>query len=72
MSASAAPAQVLLRAASYGPPVDMFALGAIMAELHTLRPLFPGASEVRPAACFCRNLACTCVVMYCSAANLVW
>lgn len=40
--------QVLLRASSYGPPVDMFAVGAIMAELHTLRPLFPGASEVPP------------------------
>jgi len=24
----------------------MFALGCIMAELYTLRPLFPGASEV--------------------------
>ena len=39
-------AQVLLRAQAYGPPVDMFAVGAIMAELYTLRPLFPGASEV--------------------------
>lgn len=38
--------QVLLRAATYGPQVDMFAVGAIMAELFTLRPLFPGASEV--------------------------
>jgi hypothetical protein len=38
--------QVLLRATTYGPQVDMFAVGAIMAELFTLRPLFPGASEV--------------------------
>lgn len=38
--------QVLLRASTYGPQVDMFAVGAIMAELFTLRPLFPGASEV--------------------------
>ena len=38
--------QVLLRAHVYGPQVDMFALGAIIAELFTLRPLFPGVSEV--------------------------
>lgn len=37
---------MLLRAATYGPQVDMFAVGAIMAEFFTLRPLFPGASEV--------------------------
>ena len=40
--------EVLLRAQQYSAPIDMFALGAIMAELFTLRPLFPGASEVRP------------------------
>ena len=39
--------EVLLRAQAYGPPIDLFALGAIMAELFTLSPLFPGASEVR-------------------------
>ena len=39
--------EVLLRAQQYSAPIDMFALGAIMAELFTLRPLFPGASEVR-------------------------
>lgn len=32
-------------AASYNSPIDQFALGCIMAELFTLRPLFPGASE---------------------------
>ncbi|CAL8464693.1 g4228 [Coccomyxa elongata] len=37
--------EVLLRCKSYGPPVDLFAVGAIIAELFTLRPLFPGASE---------------------------
>ena len=40
--------EVLLRAQQYSAPIDMFALGAIMAELFTLRPLFPGASEVCP------------------------
>ncbi|XP_023005752.1 cyclin-dependent kinase F-4-like isoform X2 [Cucurbita maxima] len=38
--------EVLLQAYLYGPKVDMWAMGAIMAELFTLRPLFPGASEI--------------------------
>ncbi|KAL8521402.1 hypothetical protein ACS0TY_011794 [Phlomoides rotata] len=37
--------EVLLQSPAYGPPVDMWAMGAIMAELFTLRPLFPGSSE---------------------------
>eukprot|EP00245_Coleochaete_scutata_P016282 TRINITY_DN752_c0_g2_i1.p1 TRINITY_DN752_c0_g2~~TRINITY_DN752_c0_g2_i1.p1 ORF type:complete len:485 (-),score=79.85 TRINITY_DN752_c0_g2_i1:765-2219(-) len=37
--------EVLLQSAYYGAPIDMWAMGAIMAELFTLRPLFPGASE---------------------------
>lgn len=42
--------EVLLRANYYSAPIDMFAVGAIMAELYTLRPLFPGSSEV---GCHC-------------------
>ena len=38
--------EVLLRSTVYGAPIDLFALGAIMAELFTLRPLFPGSTEV--------------------------
>lgn len=38
--------EVLLRCANYSAPIDIFALGAIMAELYSLRPLFPGKSEV--------------------------
>ncbi|KAL2489796.1 Protein kinase superfamily protein [Forsythia ovata] len=37
--------EVLLQSQTYGPAVDMWAMGAIMAELFTLRPLFPGSSE---------------------------
>ncbi|XP_016550434.1 cyclin-dependent kinase F-4-like [Capsicum annuum] len=37
--------EVLLQSPIYGPAVDMWAMGAIMAELLTLRPLFPGSSE---------------------------
>lgn len=37
--------EVLLRSSVYNSPVDIFACGAIMAELYTSRPLFPGSSE---------------------------
>ncbi|XP_015084716.1 cyclin-dependent kinase F-4-like [Solanum pennellii] len=37
--------EVLLGSPIYGPAVDMWAMGAIMAELLTLRPLFPGLGE---------------------------
>ena len=37
--------EVLLRTRDYNAPVDMFAVGCIMAELISLRPLFPGSSE---------------------------
>ncbi|KAA8583872.1 hypothetical protein FQN60_015080 [Etheostoma spectabile] len=38
--------EVLLRSTSYSSPIDQWAIGCIMAELYTLRPLFPGSSEV--------------------------
>ncbi|CAH8578787.1 unnamed protein product [Schistosoma turkestanicum] len=38
--------EVLLRSTSYNSPVDLFAVGCIMAELYTFRPLFPGSSEI--------------------------
>jgi protein kinase len=38
--------EVLLQSPSYSAAIDIWAIGAIMAELFTLRPLFPGASEV--------------------------
>lgn len=37
--------EVLLQASSYTAAIDMWAVGAIMAELFTLAPLFPGESE---------------------------
>lgn len=37
--------EVLLRSTNYNAPIDQFAMGCIMAELYTLRPLFPGSSE---------------------------
>ncbi|XP_030612808.1 serine/threonine-protein kinase MAK isoform X4 [Archocentrus centrarchus] len=38
--------EVLLKSSSYSSPIDLWAVGCIMAELYTLRPLFPGSSEV--------------------------
>lgn len=38
--------EVLLRSTNYSSPVDIWAIGCIMAELYTLRPLFPGTSEL--------------------------
>jgi len=37
--------EVILRMLNYSSPVDIWAAGALMAELYTLRPLFPGSSE---------------------------
>lgn len=34
--------ELVLRSVSYNSPVDIFALGCIMAELYTQMPLFPG------------------------------
>lgn len=37
--------EVLLRSVSYNSPIDLWAVGCIMAEFYTFRPLFPGSSE---------------------------
>jgi len=34
-----------LKSTNYNSPVDIWAMGAIMAELYTFKPLFPGTSE---------------------------
>ncbi|CAB4057169.1 ICK [Lepeophtheirus salmonis] len=38
--------EVLLRSTQYSAPIDIWAVGCIMAELYTFRPLFPGNSEI--------------------------
>lgn len=38
--------EVLLRATNYSSPIDLWAVGCIMAEVYSLRPLFPGSSEI--------------------------
>jgi protein kinase len=37
--------EVILKSKNYHSPIDIFALGAIMAELYNKRPLFPGKNE---------------------------
>ena len=37
--------EILLRSTNYNSPVDIFAVGAIMAELYLNHPLFPGSNE---------------------------
>ncbi|KAF3631564.1 Serine/threonine-protein kinase ICK [Capsicum annuum] len=38
--------EVLLQSSSYTPAIDMWAVGAVLAELFTLCPIFPGESEI--------------------------
>ncbi|XP_046995602.1 serine/threonine-protein kinase MAK isoform X2 [Schistocerca americana] len=38
--------EVLLHSTNYSSPIDIWAVGCIMAELYTFRPLFPGNSEI--------------------------
>jgi len=38
--------EILLKSSTYNSPVDIFALGCIMAELYNLAPLFNGSSEM--------------------------
>lgn len=48
--------EVLLRSTNYGPAIDVFAIGAMMAELYTMRPLFPGTSETDQMFKICKVL----------------
>ncbi|KAJ1551658.1 hypothetical protein HK096_005490, partial [Nowakowskiella sp. JEL0078] len=38
--------EILLQSTNYSSPIDIWAVGAIIVELFTLRPLFPGSSEI--------------------------
>lgn len=48
--------EVLLRSRDYSNPVDMWALGTILAELINLKPLFPGDGEIDQVARICEVL----------------
>ena len=48
--------EVLLRSRHYSAPVDTWAIGAILAELVTLKPIFPGQNEVDQVYKICETL----------------
>jgi serine/threonine protein kinase len=48
--------EVLLRARTYSSAVDLWAFGAIMAEVVELRPLFPGTDEMDQVLRICQTL----------------
>ena len=48
--------EVLLRDRIYSNPVDIWALGTILAEMVTLQPLFPGGTEVDQVHRICEVL----------------
>jgi protein kinase len=45
--------EVILKSKSYSAPIDIFAVGAIMAELFNNKPLFPGKSEFEQMGKIC-------------------
>ena len=55
--------EVLLRSTNYNSPIDLWAVGCIMAEVYTFRPLFPGASEVDEIFKICSILGTPTKVM---------
>lgn len=57
--------EVLLRSTKYNSPIDIWAVGCIMAEVYTFRPLFPGISEVDEIFKVCSILGTPTQVRYC-------
>ncbi|RIA93175.1 kinase-like domain-containing protein, partial [Glomus cerebriforme] len=53
--------EVLLRSNSYSSPIDLWAVGTILAELFTLNPLFPGYSEIDQLFTISKVLGSPCV-----------
>jgi intestinal cell (MAK-like) kinase len=48
--------EILLKQTNYNSPVDIFAVGCIMAELYMLAPLFDGKSEIDQIMKICQVL----------------
>jgi len=48
--------EVLLRAKQYTSAIDIFAVGAMMAELYMKKPLFPGNSQADQLQRICQIL----------------
>ncbi|KAF5726569.1 putative mak [Tripterygium wilfordii] len=61
--------EVLLQSSTYTPAIDMWAVGAIVAELFTLSPIFPGESETDQLFKICRILGAPDWTTFSEAAN---
>ena len=48
--------ELLIGSTSYNSPVDIFAMGCILAEMYLFRPLFPGNSEADQLMKICSTL----------------
>lgn len=48
--------EIILKSQSYSSPIDIFAVGAIMAELYNNKPLFPGKNEMDQIRKICEVL----------------
>jgi serine/threonine protein kinase len=48
--------EVLLGSTNYSYPIDLWAVGTILAELASLKPLFPGQSEIDQLFRICKVL----------------
>lgn len=58
--------EVLLHSTSYGSGIDLWAMGCIMAELYTFRPIFPGSSELDQLYKICAVLGTPTKVNVCN------
>jgi serine/threonine protein kinase len=48
--------EIILKSAYYNSPVDIFAMGCIMAELYLMAPIFAGNSEIDQLNKICQLL----------------
>ncbi len=62
--------EILLRSTYYSSPIDIWAIGCIAAECYTLRPLFPGSSEIDQLFKICSVLGTPTKVCICKKIKL--
>ncbi|KAJ3323904.1 hypothetical protein HDU76_013522 [Blyttiomyces sp. JEL0837] len=56
--------EVILRSTNYSSPIDMWAVGTILAELYLLHPIFPGSSEIDQMYKICSVLGNPSLTIY--------
>lgn len=55
--------EVLFRSSSYNAPIDLWAMGCIIAEMYLNRPLFPGTSEADQIYQICALLGIWAIIV---------